>query len=54
MAGKRVDVGLRPHIPDPRRSVPAGRHQHVYGRVQGDRVHGGQVAVVVSDHFVVL
>jgi len=49
-----VNVGLGPHVPDARRRVPARGHQDVDGRVQRQRIHGAQVAVVMADNLVVL
>lgn len=54
VAGQRVDVDLRPHVPDSGSGVTSARHQDVDGRVQGQAVNRGQVTVVVTDDLQVV
>lgn len=49
VAGHDVDVAARAHVPHPHGAVAAARDEHVEGRVQRQRVHAAQVAVVVAD-----
>mmetsp|Transcript_9728 Transcript_9728/g.39391 ORF Transcript_9728/g.39391 Transcript_9728/m.39391 type:complete len:365 (+) Transcript_9728:110-1204(+) len=54
VAGEAKHLRLGPHVPHPARAVPAASHQHVQRGVQRERVHAGEVTVVVADHLVVL
>ena len=51
---ERVDVHLGPHVPHPRRRVPAATEQDVQCGVERQVVDSAKVAVVVADDLVVL
>ena len=49
MAGERVHLHLRAHIPHTADGVTAARHEHVQRGVQRHSVHAREVAVVLAD-----
>ena len=52
VSAEDVHVASGSHVPYPCHAVSAAGHEDVEGRVQGEGVDAGEVAVVVADHFV--
>lgn len=52
VAAQDVDVGARAHVPDAGDAVAAAGHEHVERRVQCERVHARQMAMIVTDDLV--
>lgn len=54
VSSQDMDLVLRAHVPDASHRVAAASHQHVQHRVHVQAEHPRQVAVVMTNDFIVL
>ena len=49
-----MNLSFGPHVPDSSTRVTTAGDQDINGRMEGQRVHGTQVPMIVTDNLIIL